>query len=116
MDKKIISTIKKYKPSGKISILTIPIILIIGCVIGIFSSWLVSFVMSLIKGKYLLIVYPAFIGLFCGIGIRLGIKFGKCRNTTVSTIFVFLVSIISYISFLIFQSLNSGIGFICYSI
>lgn len=108
--KDMIKKIEKYKPSGKISALSIPLMLIFGCIFGIAGGGLI-YLISIFTEFYLIFVFSIVIGLGAGMGLKLGIKIGKCRNQILGFLLGLIVAFLSYASMHLFDSIfTQGYG------
>lgn len=100
----IVKSINKYKPSGKMNIVFIPIALLMGSILGIGSAGIFILIWKATH-FFLPIIFPALIGLSAGFGLRLGIHIGKIRNTFVAIILGIITGFVSYVATHFFDSL-----------
>lgn len=103
----IIEEIETYKPSGKFNLIGIPIMLVLGGVLGIAAAFIIHLIWQA-TGFYLMLLFPAGIGAAAGFGLRMGIKRGKCRNIAIGMMVGLIIGFLSYISMHYFDSLSYG--------
>ncbi len=105
--REIIEGIETYNPSGKLNPVSIPIMLVIGGGLGIAAAFIVHLIWQF-TGFYLMVLFPAGIGVAAGLGLGMGIGLGKCRNVAISIFAGLIIGALSYISMHYFDMLSAG--------
>jgi hypothetical protein len=101
--RQLIEKIETYTPSGRISLLTIPLMLVIGGAAGIGVAFVVHLIWQAI-GYYLIVIFPAAIGIAAGFGVSIGVTAGRNRNVPLGLIVGLAVGLVSYMSMHYFDS------------
>lgn len=101
------SALEAYSPSGKIGVLSIPVMLAAGGAPGIAATFIVHLVWQL-TGFYLIFLFPAGIGFAAGIGLSIGVRVGNNRSAVASALVGLAVGAVSYASMHYFDSMSYG--------
>ncbi|MFW5800144.1 MAG: hypothetical protein ACOCV8_04930 [Spirochaetota bacterium] len=101
-------TFNTYRPDGKIKIYSIPVMLILGSAFGIASAGIIHLIW-VYTNFYLMLFFPALIGLTTGFGLKLGVKTSKARNIIIGVIISIITGLIAYSSMHIFDALRTGL-------
>lgn len=101
------STLKTYSPSGKIGLISIPVMLAAGGALGIAAAFIVHLVWQL-TGFYLIFLFPAGIGFAAGIGLNIGVRVGDNRSAIMGALGGLVVGAVSYASMHYFDSVSYG--------
>jgi hypothetical protein len=101
------STLETYSPSGKIGLVSIPVMLALGGALGIAAAFIIHLVWQL-TGFYLIFLFPAGIGFAAGIGLNIGVRVGSNRSAMTGAVGGLVVGVVSYASMHYFDSLSYG--------
>ena len=87
--------IETYSPSGRIGLLSIPMMVIPGILFGMAVAFVIHLVWSYI-GFYLMWFFPVGIGIAGGFGIGLGGQVGKNRNMLLAIVLGVSIGVLNY--------------------
>lgn len=103
----MINSMETYDSTGKFNPISVLIMLVLGGALGIGAAFIVHLVWQF-TGFYLMVIFPAGIGVAAGFGLAFGVGVGKCRNTTLAMLMGVIIGSASYISMHYFDMQSVG--------
>jgi hypothetical protein len=102
-----IDEIATYQPSGRFNPISISVMVALGGALGIGAAFVVHLIWQA-TWFYLIFIFPAGIGIAAGIGLRIGVKVGKCRSMPIGVLAGLVIGFVSYMSMHYFDSVSLG--------